>query len=71
MKEKILAPHVQAQLVSAERVSYLGSIGKILKSGPLRVQNGAKIQVFEQNTDIIKFWLLGSNFQRKLGGKFT
>ena len=32
--------------------------GKILKSGPLRMHfqhSGAKIRVFEQNTDIIKF----------------
>ena len=36
MKEKILAPHVQAQLVTAERASYLGGIGKLLKSGPLK-----------------------------------
>jgi len=35
-------------------------LGKILKSGPLRVHfqhSGTKIRVFEQNTDIIKFWL--------------
>ena len=30
----------------------------------------AKIRVFEQNTDIIKFWVF-SNLQRKVGGKFT
>ena len=37
--------------------------GKILKSGPLRMHfqhSGAKIRVFEQNTDIIKFWLFYS-----------
>ena len=37
--------------------------GKILKSGPLRIHFqhfGAKIRVFEQNTDIIKFWLFYS-----------
>ena len=34
-------------------------------------QNSAtKIRVFEQNTDIIKFWLFWGNFQRKVGGKF-
>ena len=36
---------------------------KILKSGPLRmhVQHyGAKVGVFEQNTDITKFWLFHS-----------
>ena len=34
--------------------------GKSLKSGHLRVHfqhSGAKIRVFEQNTDSIKFWL--------------
>ena len=34
--------------------------GKLLKSGPLRVHfqhSGAKTIAFEQNTDIIKFWL--------------
>ena len=33
----------------------------ILKSGPLRVHfqhSGAKIRMFEQNTDIAKFWPL-------------
>ena len=33
---------------------------KILKSGPVRVHfqpSEAKIRVFEQNTDIMKFWL--------------
>ena len=33
---------------------------KNLKSGPLRVHfqhSGTQIRVFEQNTDIIKFWL--------------
>ena len=33
--------------------------GKFLKSGPLRIHSqhsGAKIRVFKQNTDIIKFW---------------
>ena len=37
--------------------------GKFLKSGPLRMHfqhSGAKIRVFEQNTDIIKFWLFSS-----------
>ena len=53
--------------------------GKILKSGPLRVDfqhSGAKIRVFEQKIDIIKFCCFwrgrgggGGNFQRKLGGK--
>ena len=35
-------------------------LGKILKAGPLRVHfqhSGVKIIVFEQNTNIIKFWL--------------
>jgi len=39
------------------------SFWKILKSGPLRVHfqhSRAKIRVFEQNTDIIKFWLFCS-----------
>ena len=54
--------------------------GKILKSGPLRMHfqhSGAKIRVFEQNTDIIKFWLFYSvtllnwgNLQSGVGGKF-
>ena len=54
--------------------------GKILKSGPLRMHfqhSGAKIRVFEENTDIIKFWLFYSvtllnwcNLQREVGGKF-
>ena len=53
---------------------------KILKSGHLRMHfqhPGAKIRVFEQNTDIIKFWLFYSvtllnwvNLQREVGGKF-
>ena len=36
----------------------LGPWGKILKSGPLTMHfqhSGAKIRVFEQNTDIIEF----------------
>ena len=61
--------------------------GKFLKLGPLRVHfqhSVAKIRVFEQNTDIIKFWLFysvtaheysiktgGRDFQRKVGGEFT
>ena len=64
----------------------MGLSVKILKSGPLRVHfqhSGAKIRVFEQTIDIIKFcgFLFGGrggggglgaggNFQRKLGGKF-
>ena len=39
------------------------SARKILTSGPLRMHyphSGAKIRVFEQNTDIIKFWLFYS-----------
>ena len=39
------------------------SPGKILKSGPLRMHfqhSGAKIGVFEQNTNITKFWLFHS-----------
>ena len=37
--------------------------GKIFKFGPLRMlfqHSTAKIRVFEQNTDIIKFWLFYS-----------
>ena len=53
--------------------------GKILRSGPLSVHfqhSRAKIRVFEQNTDIINFWLWagvggGGNFQRKVGSEFT
>ena len=40
--------------------------GKILKSGPLRMHfqhSRAKIRVFEQNTDIIKFWLFFIRWQ--------
>ena len=44
--------------------------------------SGAEIRLFEQNTDIIKFWLFYSvteheyfinwgDFQRKVGGEFT
>ena len=52
---------------------------KILKSGPLRVHfqhSGAEIRVFERKIDIISSGREGggvgggSNFQRKLGGKF-
>ena len=43
--------------------------GKILKSGHLRVHfqhSGAKIRVFEQNTDIIKlFWLFWELFPKE------
>ena len=49
--------------------------GRILKSGHLRVHfqhAGAKIRVFEQNTDSISnFGFFGSYFQRKEGGEFT
>ena len=48
-------------------------MAKVLKSGPLRMyfgHSGAKIRVFEQNTDIIEFGFCGSHFQRKVGGKF-
>ena len=48
--------------------------GKTLRSGPLRVHfqhSEAKIRVFDQNTDIIKFWLLEGNFQRKVSSEFT
>ena len=58
----------------------IASYWKILKSGPLRKHfqhSGAKIRVFEENTDIIKFWLFYSvtllnwcNLQREVGGKF-
>ena len=50
---------------------------KILKSGPFRVHfqhPGAEIRVFERKIDIISSGREGggegSNFQRKLGGKF-
>ena len=42
--------------------------GKSLKSGHLRVHfqhSGAKIRVFEQNTDSIKFWLFWELFPKK------
>ena len=43
--------------------------GKILKSEPLRMHSqnsGAKMRVFERNTDIFKFWLfLGVIFKEK------
>ena len=52
------------QLASAQRASYW--------------KNFYKSRVFEQNTDIIKFWLFYSvtllnwgNLQREVGGKFT
>ena len=49
--------------------------GKILKSGHLRVHfqhAGAKMRVFEQNTDSISnFGFFGSYFPRKEGGEFT
>ena len=47
---------------------------KILKYGYLRVHfqhSGAKIRVFEQNIDSIKFWLFWELFPRKEGGEFT
>ena len=55
-------------LASSEGASFLGGPGaccprKILKSGPRRMhfqRSGAKLRVFEQNTDIIKFWLFYS-----------
>ena len=44
-------------------------------SGPLKMYfqySEAKIRVFEQNTDIVKFWLFGVFLlQRKVGGEFT
>ena len=46
----------KVRLVSAEGMSFW----KILKSGLLRIHfqhSGVKIRVFEQNKDIIKFWL--------------
>ena len=57
------------KLAAKARVS-----GKILKSEPLRMHfqhSGAKIRVFEQNTDILNFGFLGGNFQRKVDGEFT
>ena len=33
--------------------------------------SGAKMRVFEQNTDILNFGFLGGNFQRKVDGEFT
>ena len=58
----------KARLASSEGASFLGGLGacsprKILKSGPHRMHfqhSGAKIRVFEQNTDVIKFWLFYS-----------
>ena len=63
---KKLAPKMQ--LARAEGSSLQGSSEACppenLKSGPLRMHfqhSGAKIRVFEQNTDIItKFWLFYS-----------
>ena len=54
-------------------------IGKILKSGPLRMHfqhsGNSKFRVFERNTDIIKFRLFYSvtllnwgNLQKEVGG---
>ena len=43
-------------------------MAKVLKSGPLRMYfgySGAKIRVFEQNTDIVEFWLLWRSFPKK------
>ena len=48
-------------------------MAKVLKSGPLRMcfgHSGAKIRVFEQNTDIVEYGFCGGHFQRKVGGKF-
>ena len=70
-REKKLAP--QGQLASAKSASYEGGLGtwpvaKVLKSEPLRMyfgHSGAKIRVFEQNTDIVEFWLLWGSFPKK------
>ena len=56
-RRKKLTPLVQLASTDSMRLSYLGA--KILKSWPLRVRfqhSGAKITVFELNTEIIKFW---------------
>ena len=50
------------RLANAESYQWVQEmpLGKILKSGPLRVHfqhSGTQIRAFEQNTDIIKFWL--------------
>ena len=63
-QRKKLTPLVQ--LVSTDSASYLEA--KILKSGPLRLRfqhSGAKITVFEQNTEIINFGIFGSFFPTK------
>ena len=47
--------------------------GKILKYGHLRVHfqhSGAKIRVFEQNIDSIKFWLFWELFPKKRRRRF-
>ena len=64
------------RLANAESYQWVQemSLGKILKSGPLRVHfqhSGTEIRVFEQNLDIIKFGLFWGYFQRKVGGEFT
>ena len=46
--------------------------GKNLRSGPLRVHfqhYRAKIRVFEQNIDIIEFWLLGGRGEGEFSKK--
>ena len=43
-------------------------MAKVFKSWPLRMyfrHSGAKIRVFEQNTDIVEFWLLWRSFPKK------
>ena len=69
-RKKKLAP--QAQLVLKVQVTRglwgHAPLAKVLKSGPLRMylrHSGAKIRVFEQNTDIIEFWLLWGSFPKK------
>ena len=77
-RSKKLVPQVGASTCEVQKCELLGGSrgmppGKSLKSGPLSLHfqhSEAKFRVFEQSTDIFKFWLLGGNFQRKVGGKF-
>ena len=59
MKEKTCATGATCECRKLQWVQEM-PLGKILKSGSLRVHfqhSGTQIRVFEQNTDIIKFWL--------------
>ena len=58
-KENSHQRHILQTLKVVFRASEV-PLEKNLKSGPLRMHfqdSGAKVRVFEQNTDIIKFWL--------------